>query len=509
MVRRLVLVLLCAAVTAVSLACDDGGGGPAAPTRQPGSTATFTSGVAAGDVRVTGAVLWTRAEGGDRVVAEVATDEAFTQDVRNVAAETSADVDYTVHVKVTNLKPGTRHYYRFRAGDAVSPAGSFSTAPPFADDVDVRFVYAGDSDGRRDAAGNPVFGAFDVLRAAAREDPAFFIYLGDTIYADRDPAAAARAEYQAKYRLNREYGALTDLLARTQAHVMWDDHEVVNDFAGATVDPARLRAARFAFGDYWPLEADDDGRLYRSYRWGAHAELFFLDERSYRSAPATGACTAGGTPDPLPAFAAAGAPPQARAARQLSGLPAAAPAGCLEALADPQRTLLGAEQKAWLKRALTESAATWKIIVNPVPVQALALQPYDRWEGYAAERRELLEFIRDNGVKNVVFLTTDFHANIFGPVRLDPFDPASAVAYEAVTGPIATDTFLDEVRGAAGEGAAGVVAPFLTGVIGVDCAELDTFAYGLVEVARTGTLVVTAKDAGGRELCRKELAAAP
>ena len=76
--------------------------------------------------------------------------------------------------------------------------------------------------------------------------------------------------YRAKYRENRGYAALTNILARTSTFNMWDDHEVVNDFAGTTVDPAMLRDGRQAFREYMPMTGDDsDEQMYRAFRWGA------------------------------------------------------------------------------------------------------------------------------------------------------------------------------------------------------------------------------------------------
>jgi phosphodiesterase/alkaline phosphatase D-like protein len=249
--------------------------------------------------------------------------------------------------------------------------------------------------------------------------------------------------------------------------------------------------------------------MYRDFSWGSAVDIIVLDQRSFRSAAVAGACTAGANPDPVPGLARPETPQEFRALRAVVGLPPELPPGCLEALDDPSRTMLGDEQLDYFKDWLRSSDATWKVVVNEVAMQALLAQPYDSWEGYAAERRQILEFIRDEGIDNVVFLTTDAHANIFGPVRLDPFAEPDAIAYEAIAGPIATDTLQGDAGNAAGESAAGILKPFLEGVVRVDCAELDSYAYALVEVdAEAGTMTITAKDAAGAELCRTELEAA-
>ncbi len=513
---RLFAWTLLIAVTLLALtACDDDDAPSpdAQPTIERGVDVTFTSGVASGDVTSSTAVLWTRADGGDRLRVEVAHNAEFTALWGGFPVDTSAARDFTAKVEVTGVDPEARYYYRFIAGTNVSPTGTFVTPP---DDDDrpsqpLRFTFSGDSDGSRASDGTSPYNEFNVLDTAAAEDAAFFLYFGDTIYADRAPIATTLDGYRAKYRENRGYAALANILAQTSTFNMWDDHEVVNDFAGTTVDAAMLRDGRQAFREYMPIGGEDsDEQMYRAFRWGADIDLIILDERAYRDASAAEACTAAGTgqPDPIPGLADPAAPEDIRALRAFTGLPAELPAGCLATINYAARTMLGTEQMEFLRERLSSSDATWKIIVNPVPIQSLFALPYDRWEGYAAERRALLEFIRDENIANVVFLTTDFHANIFGPVRIDPFSDDPPVAYEAVAGPIATTPLRVDVEDALGEAAAGVLDSFFTGIAGVDCAQLNSYAYGLVELSEDGrALTITAKDTSGAELCRKELTA--
>ena len=71
-----------------------------------------------------------------------------------------------------------------------------------------------------------------------------------------------------------------------------------------------------------------------------------------------------------------------------------------------------------------------------VSIQQTFALPYDGWEGYGAERKEILNFIRDNAIKNVIFLTTDLHLNLMNEVFIDRFADPAPIAYEVVTGPI-------------------------------------------------------------------------
>ena len=102
------------------------------------------------------------------------------------------------------------------------------------------------------------------------------------------------------------------------------------------------------------------------------------------------------------------------------------PQACIDKINDPSRTLLGARQLARFLRDVRRSTATFKVIVNETPMMQLFALPYDRWEGYAPERQRVVEALR--GVKNVVVLTTDAHANLVGDVRLQTFTPTGPVA---------------------------------------------------------------------------------
>ena len=147
-------------------------------------------------------------------------------------------------------------------------------------------------------------------------------------------------------------------------------------------------------------------------------------------------------------------------------------------------------------------------MINEVPIQQFYLLPYDRWEGYGAERAEILSFIRANHIANVIFLTTDTHASLFNEVFIDRFTDPEPVAYEAVVGPIATFTFEQEIKrtvkdleldevGLDPDTAVDLFEGMLD-LVGVDCHHLNTFSYGLVEVsADVGTATVTAKDDKG------------
>jgi alkaline phosphatase D len=433
-----------------------------------GPSLVFTHGVASGDVTPASVVLWTRVDQEGDVRAQVATDEGFSKLVVEGKQRASADHDFVVKLGVDGLEPATRYYYRFLppSGEP-SPVGTFQTAPPEETSADVTFAYDGDSD----ASYKP----FNLLTKVREDNPAFFIFLGDTIYADYTntglPAATTLDDYRQRYKVNWEDEPLRALLASTSTYAIWDDHEVKNDFAGQDVDQAQMAAGRQAFLEYLPIREDatDPNRLYRTFKWGKDVELFILDERQYRSAEAICMNEEGGTIT-IPSFEGDEA--------------------CKAGLADPSRTFLGQEQKEWLKQALLASTAKFKFIVNEVAISELTLLPYDRWEGYSAERRELLDFLKENDIKNVIFLTTDLHASIVKTV--------DGRYKEVIVGPIGTTPLGAELE------SIGVPLSLAEGLVpDVEYKKLDTFSYGLVKVTTSTTparVQILIKDLEGQVL---------
>ena len=161
--------------------------------------------------------------------------------------------------------------------------------------------------------------------------------------------------------------------------------------------------------------------------------------------------------------------------------------------------MLGTLQKAAFKAAL-QSKAKFKFVINGLPIQQFYALPYDRWEGYGAERNEILNFIRDNRIGGVIFLTTDTHANLINEVFIDRFHDSQRIANEFVTGPIAATTFQKDLLRTLGPVALFQFNTILT-IVGVDCRQLDAYSYGVVDVdASSGTATITLKDDKGNLL---------
>jgi alkaline phosphatase D len=391
---------------------------------------SLPDGTALGDITSHSAELWLKTHGPKQIQIEWASVAAWKRisamaSVQSPAARTppvltGPEADFTLTVPFEDLSPGTRYRYYVLVNDPdqsdkssrrhVAAQGEFTTLPDPAASVPVTFAWSGDLGGqdrcRQGASGYPIF---DTIR---EHKPDFFIFLGDTIYADHvcasppsEPGsnfiATTLAEYRAKHQYQRGAAALRRMLETVPVYVVWDDHEVKNNFAGP-FEP-QLPAGLQAFREYWPIHTDvsDLNRLYRKIRYGLDLELYFLDTRQYRS----------------------------RNADQDG----------------PTKTMLGAAQLKWLLEGLSVSNATWKVIVTSVPLSVPkaggpAVPGSDGWAGgtdgtgFERERQVIVDAIIERHIANVIFLGGDVHwvqANIY-----DPNQDGAADFYEFVSGPL-------------------------------------------------------------------------
>jgi phosphodiesterase/alkaline phosphatase D-like protein len=483
----------------------------------------FGLGVAAGDVTSSSAILWTRLDTPGPVLLKLSRDRQLVSCARSgpspaggpgvIRRALTATVasDNAVRATVSGLRAGTRYHYRFCRDATSSRLGQFRTAPPPGDEGRVSFAVTGDADGTIDpATGAPAYNRFEVYARMAAERNDFNVNLGDVMYSDTAvagvPPALTLAEKWAKYRLNLSYPNLRALLAGSGVYGHWDDHEFIDDFSVPEFGTALYAAGRKAFLDYTPARYRTATGLYRRVRWGRNLEIFLLDERSFRSAKLSSEPSCRnpqtGQPDPFPQL-----PVRLRSVRLLSLLgvsqldPAAARA-CRARLADPSRTMLGRAQLERFKRDIERSRARFKVVLSELPFQQIYFFPYDRWEGYEAERTSLLRFLRAR-VENVVFLTTDLHANLVNDVRISTFSQRGGDTgfEEVVVGPVALKTFAVDTVLKTGQAAAPAAVRALFKArrpagLGMRCAALDAYAYARVDVT-SSQLTIALRDLNG------------
>jgi alkaline phosphatase D len=426
---------------------------PDLPPVPPIEGMPFALGVASGDPLPDRVVLWTRLaprplDGGgmpDRptpVLWEVATDERFGDVVSRGAHVAEPRWGHSVHVDATGLRPDSWYFYRFRVGDHLSPVGRTRTAPAAdAANQRARFGLA--------SCQNWPNGRYSAYPHLVEEDLDLMLWLGDYIYEGATTTGAVRqhdrgtaqtlADYRDRYGLYTSDPQLQAARAAVPWLVLWDDHEVANNYGGdrpspttaAPADPAAFAARKAAGYQAWwenqPVRlAPPSGpalRLHRTLEWGTLARFFALDERQYRS---PGAC-----------------------AEVPSGL-----GDCAERTA-PGRTLLGDDQRAWFFSELDRTPAMWNVIANEVIMGELRLGSVynlDQWDGYAAERRLVMERFAAKPDLNPLVVTGDIHAFAVADLKVDhDRSDGPAVGTEIVGGSISSsfplpDAALDVVR---------------------------------------------------------------
>jgi phosphodiesterase/alkaline phosphatase D-like protein len=483
----------------------------------------FKYGVAAAEVKPHSAILWARTTAPGKVYLRMAPPRKLgpcrpDRQVKRRWIKSKRKNDLTVQLRVRHLDQSSAYAYRFcRPGGGQSATGIFETAPGEHSEKPIRFALAGDQDARPLPGGDePYWNDFEVWDRIRRRGNDFNVLMGDTIYSDtevpgytlEDVALTVKEKWDA-YKMNLEMDPWANARGRAAYYAHWDDHEFVNDFSryenrfpytndGVFQGVNRIKGEKLykrgvrAFRDYNPITFSKRDGIYRSYRWGRNLEVFFLDERSFRSAGAEydGACdnpAGSGDPDLAPT-----APQSVRNVFAALAPPLANPVSqhCLDAINDPNRTMLGGRQLRKFKQDISDSTATFKVIFNEVPIQQFYALPYDRWEGYEAERKNLLRFL-DRKVDNAVFLTTDVHANMVNDARFNtlggPGVKDSGIL-DVTNGPIATETYSGEISGAVGNPAAG---PLVTSLffqpeppsgVGMQCAATNQFSYAQVKV---------------------------
>ena len=415
----------------------------------------FPNQVASGDTTQTSTVLWTRSTTLGSVSFEYSTNSDFSC-ILGTFCQTVTDPLLPVKHEVQDLSPGTQYFYRVTDATGNTASGQFKTAADPWTKTGLHFGVSGDWRGE--------LSPYPAIRNAPERNLDFFVELGDTIYADFAspdvplPQAQTLDEFRAKH--NEVYSSrlglntLADLRASTSVLSTLDDHEVTNDFAGgapAASDPRfgittglindtpLFETGVQAFQEYNPIRNEfygDTGdprtageqKLYRANTYGQDAAVFLLDARSFRD-------------QELSPVANPTDPAQVGAflARSFDIDPATGQP-------TPRRTLLGNQQLADLKRDLLKAdhdGVTWKFVNLPEPIQNLGVTAAsDRYEGYAAERTELLKFIDVNHINNVVFVTADLHGTLVNNLTYQegPGQTQKATnAFEIVTGSVGFD----------------------------------------------------------------------
>lgn len=386
----------------------------------------FTLGVASGHPMPDSIVLWTRLMGIDLppqvpVRWQVAHDEGFSRLVAEGMAEAEATWSHSVHVQASGLEPGRWYHYRFIALGQASAAGRTRTAP--ADDAPARLRLALASCQRWEHA------HYAAWRHASAQSHDLVVFVGDYIYeygaietgVRTHGLAPARTlqQYRERYAAYKSDPALQAAHAACPWIVVWDDHEVDNDYARdqslTQSGPAFLALRAAAYQAYWehqPLPPawrprGPDMRIHHRLNWGRLARIHAVDGRQFRD------------PQACPRLVRA------------VGSNIVDAADC-PLLTDPVRSLLGAEQEQWLAEGwdldrgwnlLAQQTLMARLSRREVTARGTGRYWMDGWDGYPLARQRLLDTVHTRRVPNLVVLGGDVHAHYVADLKLD-FDSA-------------------------------------------------------------------------------------
>lgn len=434
----------------------------------------FRHGVASGDPKARRVILWTRVtpkrfSPSVPVKWRIATDPLMQNPVAESYTVAKPQRDFTVKLDPAGLTPDTTYYYQFYALGESSPIGRTRTLPVGYVEK-VRLGVA--------SCSNFSFGFFSAYgHLSQRADLNAVLHLGDYIYEYAngtfgDGEALGRQPFP-----DKEIVSLSDYRQRhaqykTDLHLqechrqhpficVWDDHETTNN---AYKDGAenhqpveegnwefRKAVALEAYFEWMPIRETGrilkrNANIFRRFKFGDLADLMMLETRLVaRSEQLPGII------DPF-------------SGQLLLDDPATELPPILSGLVDPTRFLLGERQRAWLNRKLENSmerGATWRIIgqqtmmgqlksfvpdlVNPLFDGFVPLN-MDQWDGYEAERFQLLDFIEQNSIDNVCVLTGDIHSSWAQDIAKNPFDGSynpftgeGALAVEFITPAITSE----------------------------------------------------------------------
>jgi alkaline phosphatase D len=417
----------------------------------------FTLGVASGEPTPDGIVLWTRLapdplNGGGlglesyRVRFEVAKDPRFRRIVHRGHTRVIADDAHTVHAEVTGLRPEEEYWYRFESKRWESPVGRFKTAPRYGrlrrhDHLKFAFV----------SCQNFTHGYFSPFEDLAKQsDVELVVHLGDYIYEGpglvggprvHAPAAALMTlnDYRTRHAQYKTDPWLQAVHREFPWVLTWDDHEFWQNYADLDVDSGpdqtleslieRRAAAYKAYWEHNPLPhsrkpAGHNMPMYRRSTWGDLVLFHVLDTRQHRSDQVANC--------PVPQ-------------RQFGYCPPAL---------DPERAILGAEQRTWLFEGLDSSTARWNVLANQVRFAPLDQNAdpnikgflQDNWDGYVADRQRVLDFMREQQPSNPIVITGDAHVHSVRnvPPNFQSFD-GDPVAVEFVGSSITSEGDTDQV----------------------------------------------------------------
>lgn len=290
-----------------------------------------------------------------------------------------ADNDYIVKARVTELKPGTRYFYRVKFGPSqeavqVGDLCTFRTLQTKDGTEDVSFVVVTGMNYMSFHFGKPKKGkrtgigvyqgsdkdlGYPALATMLKMKPDFFVGTGDNVYYDShdDREATDITGMRRKWHEQFVQPRFVDLFRNVPTYWEKDDHDHrFNDCDTIGTRPPISDLGIRIFREQVPVvdPRDPESRTYRTFRVNRHLQIWLVEGRDFRS------------PN-----------------RMEDG---------------PEKTLWGAEQIDWLKRTLLASDATWKLLISPTPMvgpdDAYKIDNHTNHRGFRREGRAFFQWVK-------------------------------------------------------------------------------------------------------------------
>ena len=377
----------------------------------------FASGIKIGEVDHTSAIVWVRATKNDKPNFDSL--EIFTKGLtrktkdriemiesvvpgqrshvrvvwwqKNAKAETANSskwvlvdqrTDFIHQFRLNQLSPNTEYKIQIEAklpdetnltdeakliADRKTPkqvsrcSGQFKTAPASKKSTPIKFIVTTCQAVRSIDSGAQGHIAYQKMLNAR---PDFFVHTGDILYYDKAPLCKTAAQARAKWNLIYGYGHNKAFHKNIASYFMKDDHDTLkNDcWPGQKYGELTFQQGLDIFREQVPMS----NKTYRTFRWGKDVQIWLTENRDFRSSN-----------------------------RDADG---------------PQKTILGTKQKAWLKKTITESDATFKFVISPGPIvgpDKKGKSDNHANAAFATEGRELRRFLAAQS--NVYVICGDRH----------------------------------------------------------------------------------------------------
>lgn len=315
---------------------------------------------------------------------------------KSVPTTSEAKNHYTASLHLTDLVPGTNYEYKIKLNNdyinvpyplefKTQEHWQYRKEPP-------TFTFAAGScfyinDTEYDRPGKPYGGEYEIIQHITKSKPDFMVWLGDNTYL-REGDFDSKSGIYYRNTHTRSLLELQPLLAAMPHYAIWDDHDYGPNDSDWTYQ--LKNHALEAFRNFWPSESYGAGGtegVTNSFFWN-DCQFFMLDNRWYRT------------------------------------------------VQTEDGTILGDIQKYWLKEALLSSKAAFKFVA--VGGQMLSdFAGFENFANYKTERQEIIDFIDEHKIKNVIFLTGDRHHSEISKLTT----PNGITVYDVTSSAITSTTY--------------------------------------------------------------------